>query len=64
MTLLGGIGTLHGAIIGAAAYLLLEEFLQDFTEHWRLIFGPILVLVVLFGHGGLVRLLNGGRKDG
>ena len=64
MVVLGGIGTLHGAIIGAAAYLLLEEFLQDFTEHWRLIFGPILVLVVLFGHGGLVRLLNGGRKDG
>lgn len=64
MVVLGGLGTLHGAIIGAAAYLLLEEFLQDFTQHWRLIFGPILVLVVLFGHGGLVRFMTGGRKGG
>jgi len=67
MVVLGGMGTLHGAIIGAAAYLVLEEVLQDFTEHWRLIFGPILVLVVLFGHGGIVRLLSilsGGRNRG
>ena len=29
MVVLGGIGTLHGAIIGAAAFLLLEEFLPE-----------------------------------
>jgi branched-chain amino acid transport system permease protein len=54
MVLLGGLGTLHGAIIGAAAYLLLEEWLSGFTENWKVIFGPLLVLVVLFGHGGLM----------
>src|ERR1700737_2885858 len=49
MVLLGGIGTLYGAIIGAAAYLLIAEFLSRFTEYWQVIFGPFLVLVVLFG---------------
>jgi branched-chain amino acid transport system permease protein len=50
---LGGLGTLHGAIIGAAVFSLLAEFLSGFTEHWGMIFGPILILVVLFARGGL-----------
>lgn len=54
MVLLGGIGTLHGAIVGAATFLLLEEWLAGFTEHWKMIFGPILVLVVVFVRGGLI----------
>jgi branched-chain amino acid transport system permease protein len=56
MVLLGGIGTLYGAIIGAASYLLIEEFLSRVTEYWQVIFGPFLVLVVVFGRGGLVGL--------
>lgn len=54
MVLLGGLGTLHGAIVGAAAYLLLEEWLAGLTEHWKMIFGPLLVLVVVFVRGGLL----------
>lgn len=54
MTLLGGIGTLYGAIIGAAAFLLLEEWLSTLTEHWKAIFGPLLVLTVVFVRGGLI----------
>ncbi|MFA6266040.1 MAG: branched-chain amino acid ABC transporter permease [Pseudolabrys sp.] len=56
MVLFGGLGTLHGAIVGAAAYLLLEEWLAGFTENWKLIFGPLLVIVVLYARGGLVGL--------
>ena len=54
MVLLGGLGSLNGAIIGTAAYLLTEEWLSGFTEHWKVIFGPVLVLVVLFARGGLI----------
>ena len=54
MVILGGLGSLHGAIIGAGAYLLLEEWLSAFTEDWKVIFGPFLVLVVLFARGGLL----------
>jgi branched-chain amino acid transport system permease protein len=56
MVLLGGRGTLLGAIVGAAAFLLLEEWLAGLTEHWKMIFGPFLVLVVLFGRDGLIGL--------
>jgi len=54
MVILGGSGTLEGAIIGAAAYLLTEEWLSGIIENWQVIFGPVLVLVVLFGRGGLM----------
>ena len=54
MVLLGGLGSLNGAIIGTAAYLLTEEWLAGFTENWKVIFGPMLVLVVLFARGGLL----------
>jgi branched-chain amino acid transport system permease protein len=56
MVLFGGLGTLHGAIVGAAAYLLLEDILSGVTENWKLIFGPMLVLIVLFARGGLLGL--------
>jgi branched-chain amino acid transport system permease protein len=56
MVLLGGLGTLNGAIIGTAAYLLTEEWLSGYTENWKVIFGPVLVLIVLFARGGLIGL--------
>jgi branched-chain amino acid transport system permease protein len=58
MVILGGVGTLDGAIIGSAAYLLAEEWLSGFTENWKVIFGPILVLVVLFARGGLIGIAS------
>ena len=54
MVIFGGIGTLNGAIIGAAAFLLIEEWLSGITEHWKVIFGPLLVLVAVFAPGGLL----------
>jgi branched-chain amino acid transport system permease protein len=57
MVIFGGIGTLNGAILGAAAFLLTEEWLSGITEHWKLIFGPLLVLVAVFAPGGLISLV-------
>lgn len=62
MVVLGGLGTLHGAIIGAAAFILLEEWLSGLTEHWKMIFGPFLVIVVLFARGGLMGALSKVRR--
>jgi branched-chain amino acid transport system permease protein len=56
MVILGGAGTLDGGLLGSAAYLLAEEWLSGYTENWKVIFGPILVLVVLFARGGLIGL--------
>ncbi len=53
MVILGGMGTLFGPVLGAAAFLLLEEFLSIYTEHWMLFLGPAMILVVLFARRGL-----------
>ncbi len=66
MVILGGVGTLTGPAIGAAVLLTLESVLAAWTEHWAVILGPLLVLVVLFWRGGLnglIALLRGGRRD-
>lgn len=64
MLVLGGMGTLVGAIAGAAAFILLEEWLSPLSQHWKLGLGVILILIVLFTRGGLVglarRLAGGG----
>jgi branched-chain amino acid transport system permease protein len=54
MIVLGGIGRLHGAILGAVVFILIEEWLSGVTEHWKMIFGPFLVIVVLVARGGLI----------
>lgn len=61
IVILGGMGTLYGALAGAAALLLLEEVLTGLTEHWMLILGPVLILVVLFARRGLYGWLAGAR---
>jgi branched-chain amino acid transport system permease protein len=63
MVILGGLGTLHGAILGTAAYLVIEEWLSGVTENWQVIFGPLLVLAVLFARGGLLGLGMKLRRD-
>ncbi|MCY4485953.1 MAG: branched-chain amino acid ABC transporter permease [Deltaproteobacteria bacterium] len=53
MVILGGMGTLAGPVIGAAVLLLLEEILSAYMEHWMIILGPVLILVVLFARRGI-----------
>jgi branched-chain amino acid transport system permease protein len=59
MVLLGGAGTLFGPLFGAAAFVLLEEVLSGVSEHWRIVFGPMLLLIVLAAPGGIAGLLAG-----
>ncbi len=60
MVILGGVGSLHGAILGALVVVLAEEGMGRLTEHWPLLYGPALVLCVLFLRGGLAGI--GGRR--
>lgn len=62
MVLLGGSGTLYGPIVGALAFLMLEETLSRLTEHWKVILGPLLVLVVLFAKGGIAGAIDAWRR--
>lgn len=58
MVVLGGLGTLFGPLLGAAAFLTLETYLGAWTEYWQLPLGLILLVVVLGTRGGIVRLLR------
>jgi branched-chain amino acid transport system permease protein len=61
MVVLGGMGTVIGPVLGAAALILLEEFIPllldllrpGWGEHWQILLGPLLLLVVLFARQGL-----------
>lgn len=64
MVILGGAGTLLGPIAGAAVFLGLEQALTAWTEHWMLVMGPVLVLVVLAGRNGLFGRWLGGHHGG
>lgn len=62
MVILGGMGTLHGPVLGAFVFLLLEDLFKDqgvfgtFAKHWQLMLGGVVVLVALFLPRGLVGL--------
>jgi branched-chain amino acid transport system permease protein len=58
MVVLGGIGTVWGPLLGALAFLGLEEALKGFTEHWMAVFGPLIVLMALLGKRGIAGLLQ------
>lgn len=55
MVIMGGISSVFGPVLGATLLLLLEELLSAYSEHWQLLLGPILILVVLFAKNGLMR---------
>ncbi len=59
MVILGGVGTLYGAVVGAATLLMMEEVLSGLTEHWMFILGPFLIFVVLFARRGIYGWLAG-----
>ena len=54
---IGGVGTIHGPILGALFFVILKEVLAvHVVELHLLIFGTLFVLVVLFLPGGLIEL--------
>lgn len=59
MLVLGGIGSLHGALLGAPVYMLIKHFAQQWNPfYWMIVIGLLLILVVRFGHGGLLGVAN------
>lgn len=58
MVVLGGVGTLFGPLLGALSFLILEEILSGFTDHWMAILGVLLLLVAVLDRDGIVGLLK------
>ena len=59
--LVGGIGTLVGPLLGAIAVPWLTQYLQFLQEYRFIVFGPILVLLVIFLPHGIVGTWMGWR---
>ena len=55
MLVLGGAGYLYGALIGAAVFMVLQDYLSTLSAvYWQFWLGLLLVLLVLFARGGLI----------
>ena len=64
MLILGGVGRLYGGVAGAAAMLLLEEFLSNWTGYWQFSLGLVLLFVVLRAPGGIGSWFARGNSHG
>ena len=62
MVIIGGPGTLVGPAIGAAALVLLESVLSEYTARWGLVLGVIFVIVALAAPNGLHRAFAGALR--
>ena len=59
MVLLGGPGTVFGPVIGSAAFVLMEETIwAKFLDYHQAILGVVIVLLIFFLPGGLLRLFS------
>ncbi len=55
MLVLGGTGHLYGAVIGAAVFIILQDYLSNLSAvYWQFWLGLLLIVIVLFARGGLM----------
>lgn len=58
VTILGGVGTLYGPIVGSLAYIGMKDLISKVVGNWELIIGFGLVFIMLAGERGIVGTLE------
>jgi branched-chain amino acid transport system permease protein len=53
VTILGGVGTLYGPIVGAIAYTGMKDLISGYIANWELFIGLLLVFIMLAGEKGI-----------
>lgn len=53
MSVLGGVRSLYGAVLGACVFLLASDLFSELWPRWMLLFGALLIAVMMFMPGGL-----------
>jgi branched-chain amino acid transport system permease protein len=57
MLVLGGVGRLFGALVGAPVYMFIQHFAREWNPYyWMFLIGALLILVVRFSRHGLIGL--------
>ncbi len=59
--IVGGLGSIAGPLIGTLLLSSLSQFLQSFEKYQLLVYGPMLVLLVIYFPGGITRAIAGLR---
>jgi branched-chain amino acid transport system permease protein len=57
VTLLGGIHTFSGPIVGSIVFYIIKDIIVRYTQYWLIWFGAIIVFLVLVFRGGIVIFL-------
>jgi branched-chain amino acid transport system permease protein len=58
VSLLGGLSSLAGPLVGSAIFVAMREIIQRFTENWMLGFGIVLLVIIMGFRGGVVGTLS------
>ena len=58
VTIIGGLGTIEGPILGTAVYMILEQTLQSYNAWYLIILGLVAIGVALFARRGLWGLVD------
>jgi branched-chain amino acid transport system permease protein len=62
MTIMGGLGTFAGPILGAVGVEFVAEYLRVYGRYYMVIFGLLLILMLRFTPGGVVELAKRFRE--
>jgi branched-chain amino acid transport system permease protein len=58
MIIAGGVGTLFGGFVGAAAIITLENVVSSYTERWQMVLGITFILIMIFAPEGIIGKLR------
>jgi branched-chain amino acid transport system permease protein len=58
MTIVGGMGTLFGPVLGALGIILLRDIISNFTESWSFIMGILFIASVVGFRGGIIGIIK------
>ena len=58
MMIAGGVGTLFGGFVGAAAIITLENAISAYTERWQTVLGVTFILIMIFAPEGIIGTLR------
>ena len=58
MLLLGGYTDFFGPVLGAILFIFFQDQLMSYTEYWRLTFGVLLAVIVIFFPNGLMGIVD------
>ena len=53
VTILGGVGTLYGPLVGSVAYTGMKDLISNLIGNWELFIGFLLVFIMLAGEKGI-----------